>query len=139
MSSIRPLLVTESDADIQNNPKHETTEYPELEAVKAESDFSTAAHRIRSVTSDTSAASGAGVKKKSMRRLWSLAARWQSALYSLRLVPSSVTCGLRRFAGAGASVHFSDAATHWRWPHPGFGTSADLRAPAPAMWSYMGC
>ena len=62
MSSIRPLLVTESDADIQNNPKHETAEYPELDAVKAESDFSTAAHRIRSVTSDTSAASGAGVK-----------------------------------------------------------------------------
>ncbi|CAE7207332.1 Ankrd39 [Symbiodinium microadriaticum] len=76
MSSIRPLLVTESDADIQNHPKHETAELPELEAVKAsptgESDFS-AVNRIRTVTSDTSAASGAaGVKKKSMRRLWSL-------------------------------------------------------------------
>ncbi|CAE7548132.1 Ankrd39 [Symbiodinium sp. CCMP2456] len=75
MSSIRPLLVTESDADIQNQPKHETAELSELEAVKAsatgESDFSTAP-RIRGVISDTSATSGAGVKKKSMRRLWSL-------------------------------------------------------------------
>ncbi|CAE7237771.1 Ankrd39 [Symbiodinium natans] len=75
MTSVRPLLVTESDneAILNDNPKPESVEFAELDTVKPstteQSDFSTApAYRTRSATSDASTMK----VKKSFRRLWSL-------------------------------------------------------------------
>ncbi|CAE7180084.1 Ankrd39 [Symbiodinium pilosum] len=77
MSSVRPLLVTESDAEgILNDTSQEPAKTDETDVVKpvptGESDFSAAAaYRTRSMASDVSSASGVKVKK-SFRRLWSI-------------------------------------------------------------------
>ena len=130
MSSVRPLLVTESDAEgILNDTSQEPAKTDETDVVKpvptGESDFSAAAaYRTRSMASDVSSASGVKVKK-SFRRLWSIAPQQRERSQTCSPHNRPAACSLKP-PGPGSRLHVSDAATHGRWPYTGNGVRLRL-------------